>query len=927
MVTPFDSSLTSSTLDTWQDTNAGVGGSLGAYSFYTDPVGEGYDKIALTTLASQASDGGYFRVDTGMGSPSYTYIGLTQSLTSSTQTVGQNASSIDFGIKIEPGFLVWVVINGEETQVIGQYTPAVYTVIFDGTSGFAVFKNNSVVYTISLSQLQALGVNITLSNPLNLGFVSYSSDINIPFDAGGVTNLNLQIGNNGPLDPISDESSYTLDTVTGILNLSIKLSDTELPGDSYTIEQLDPFPVFRAVSSSDLTPVNGFLSLTTTNIGFIGADIVVTKISNTGVQSLPRTVTNKTLLHNGIHTAGVSLVDIVGTSYKSIALLLSGAYTGEGVTHIALIDPNLYTPSIESLGQLDATSHPPADILELDHGLAKFNILSNSTRLVVPGSIDASSPNVLNINPNVRKFSIYGGSIGTIFDVPAIESLSAAPFQNGTDANVTVDWLNDKTSTTFAVFTQDVVNTTFYRTDRLNLIAGYDSTKTSLNDVLTLTTPQNSTYYIFPVQTNTDNTIGFLSTGSSITLQGTSTPQNVPPYAPSVTLVDTATTPGSLIVEWVPLPGDDKGAESVSFTIAFKNTNGDVVKTVSSITQLSVTESDLPAGDYTFVLTSVSASGLTASTLDQQFTITGGGGSPTGGQGNTGSNGHNNMAAALEYRYPDWSVDVSQTQTITVLGEESGALTADETIVINVPLNKFKQCLAYKSTWDASLTGTEAGSQQPLPEVALRLAVDSAAAKTEIDAMFVKLKGSPTGALSSRTMDDDASATHDAFSKRLADGSVTFANSVFDSVDLPKVAIRSISEGEISAEELSTTLAKVTTANAPHKAYLEGLFEQAVAEGRVKKDDIASDEGAGWKAPSFAVGDSLSVLVKYNFKQTRVYEVDGLDSAGGNSAAKALTLTIGGATFTIQAGDDGKEDSEDTPGNSRTYEFKLVATA
>jgi hypothetical protein len=50
--------------------------------------------------------------------------------------------------------------------------------------------------------------------------------------------------------------------------------------------------------------------------------------------------------------------------------------------------------------------------------------------------------------------------------------------------------------------------------------------------------------------------------------------------------------------------------------------------------------------------------------------------------------------------------------------------------------------------------------------------------------------------------------------------------------------------------------------------------------------------------------------------------VDGQDSGNGNTAAKALTLTIGGSTFTIQVGADGSETSDEY---ARTYEIKLVA--
>ena len=72
------------------------------------------------------------------------------------------------------------------------------------------------------------------------------------------------------------------------------------------------------------------------------------------------------------------------------------------------------------------------------------------------------------------------------------------------------------------------------------------------------------------------------------------------------------------------------------------------------------------------------------------------------------------------------------------------------------------------------------------------------------------------------------------------------------------------------------------------------------------------------------MGDSISFKVTYNFEKKRQYELDGLDSGNGNSSAKALTLTIAGQTFEIKVGADGEETSD---AHSKSYAFKLVATA
>lgn len=342
--------------------------------------------------------------------------------------------------------------------------------------------------------------------------------------------------------------------------------------------------------------------------------------------------------------------------------------------------------------------------------------------------------------------------------------------------------------------------------------------------------------------------------------------------------------------------------------------------TSSDMLAESYTVTSLEGGTYDVQMEAVDDQGIqTASDVYGNVVIQGGGGGGGGG-GNNGGNGHN--MAELEYNYPDWEASVDQTNTITVLGEDSGALTVDETIVVNVPLSKLQECVVYDSNW-TPLTGEEVG-EQPLPKVAFRPS-ESYAAKSELDAMFAKLKDKGTGTVSARTFNDDAAASHDNFGKILITD-VSFSGSVLESEDLPKVAIRSIAEGDIAVEELTTTVASVTTSSTAHKAYLEGLFEQLVAADRIKLSDGAATD-ASWgpaKKPSLLAGDSLSFKIKYNFTKTREYEVDGLDAGNGNTEPKALTLTIGGSTFTIQVGADGSETSEPF---SRTYAIKMVATA
>lgn len=900
----------------WTNTNAGIdNGQNGDYVFYGGSNANGWDKLAIAQVVSEASSGAYATFDFS-GSAGFIRGGLTQRTPDTTITNGFPP----FDLILQSSFgLVRLYVNTTEITVLGASGGGKYTLIFDGASGVAVFYDNALLKTLTLAQLETYGVSLNLSSPLNVCVLGFTSNIQTTFSAGTYSSGNLKIGQGGVLDAISADSNIVLESTTGELTLKVKIPTGETASYSYEVAQLGGLPVTETVLSSTMASSGGFLSKTITNSDFVGANIQVVKVSENGIRSSPYTITTKIINHYDVQTYGVALTDGSGNPYKSIALLLGNTYISAGITHLAVIDPNLYTSSIQTAGQV-SLGVDPVSILPIVDGMVKLDIGVAGTALLLPGTLDTVDTNLLNINSNFPKFAVYGGSIQTIFDIAEIASLTAPAFQAGSSVDVTVTWAGATTSTSFAIFTQ-AITSLFYPAGSLATITGYYTSTESLNDILQVYAPPNNTYYIYPIQTDIGASVSLLTGGLTVSLTGTLWPPGAFPRAPVVDSIDTTTTPGTAIISWTQPAGDSNYADGIRFDALIKDENGTEVSNSQNVTPpISIPLAD---GNYELYMTAYSAEDTSTQSSPQTFSITGGGGGGGGGGGNTGGNGHNNMAA-LEYNYPSYAVDVSQTQTITVLGEDSSALTVDEVITINVPLAKFKECLAYKSSWDASLTGTEAGAQ-PLPEVALRMA-ESASAVDEINTAFAGLKGSPTGTLSSRTWADDASASHDCFSKRLADGSVVFDGSVFDSQDLPKVAIRSIVEGAITAEELSTTLAEVTTAQAAHKAYLEGLFEQAVAEGRVKKDDAASAKGTGWKCPSFAAGDSLSVKVKYTFKQSRVYEVDGLDS-NGNSATKALTLTIGGATFTIQTGDDGREESKVDAANERTYEIKLVATA
>lgn len=290
---------------------------------------------------------------------------------------------------------------------------------------------------------------------------------------------------------------------------------------------------------------------------------------------------------------------------------------------------------------------------------------------------------------------------------------------------------------------------------------------------------------------------------------------------------------------------------------------------------------------------------------------TGGGGG--GGGGNNGGNGHNNMAT-LELAYDGYSGLVSQTNTITVLGETRAALEADEVITVDVPLAKFKKVLKYSSEWNAALTGDQAG-EQPRPRVKFT-PTDAEAALTELVGMLDGIKQKGTGAAAGRKWADDASVDHQLFGAILLNR--TFTNSALDDDEVPRESIRKIVEGDLTVPDIDRTVTALDSqgAAATLKGQLESLFEQAVNAGRVKTTDAADGD---FKNPSFEIGDTMSFLVKYNFSKTRAYEVD--DEVVNPATAGRAMITVNGAPIELAAY------TEQSDAYHRTYEIKLRAVA
>jgi hypothetical protein len=269
-------------------------------------------------------------------------------------------------------------------------------------------------------------------------------------------------------------------------------------------------------------------------------------------------------------------------------------------------------------------------------------------------------------------------------------------------------------------------------------------------------------------------------------------------------------------------------------------------------------------------------------------------------------------AADLEFSYTGYSGAVTQTNTVTVLGEEGGALpSAFATITVHVTPQELSDALAYKGKW--AVSGDEEG-EQPRPEVQF-LPVTACGARLEQMYGLLNTKGSGAQDSDAREFLDSAGVTQERFGNLLL--KVAFENSWLDDDQLPREAIRKIVEGPIVSptglavagadsvvQDLSTTTAGAPTGTI---VLLHGLFEQAVAADKILGDGVTGANmgapqyaslGAGWKKAVFAEDDAISFLVKMTFQKTRDYEIDDEQTGegSGNTKTTAKNITYKDAT-------------------------------
>ena len=242
------------------------------------------------------------------------------------------------------------------------------------------------------------------------------------------------------------------------------------------------------------------------------------------------------------------------------------------------------------------------------------------------------------------------------------------------------------------------------------------------------------------------------------------------------------------------------------------------------------------------------------------------------------------MPAELYYT-STYAADANATNTLTVLGETSTGLTADQEIVVHVPASALKDALKFDPSWvkpannvlDAETLPTVTWDPKKLAD-----AMATTDGKTAEDRFLAKYKDQGKDAV----FDDDEANSLDTMQKWIAYVPPP-ANS--DIEKIPFEAIIKVVPGAVTAGKLgdSARLGNTTPVEtSDHASNVMALFEQALAAGRASEEANGNDGTGGGSAGvdagklSFVNGDSITVYVTYSLSKTVQVEVDSTTIAG-----------------------------------------------
>jgi hypothetical protein len=313
---------------------------------------------------------------------------------------------------------------------------------------------------------------------------------------------------------------------------------------------------------------------------------------------------------------------------------------------------------------------------------------------------------------------------------------------------------------------------------------------------------------------------------------------------------------------------------------------------------------------------------------------------------------------SLDYMF---STTAGQTYTYDILGEGVLPQTADESIILEVPLSTMNTVLTYSSSWYEAPGTSGSSGYQPHPAVVLRL---KTVVGEWLDALTDGLTGSSAG----------ASYAADASRLTVAGDNASSANTLvyhFQNIAgftyhdetalsptaetdyLSLIPVEAISRFQTS-DLITTPLSDVTgdlvavpspgvTGTEPGlPGAVQSLFEQAAAAGMVQVTTAGPDlqssaiAATGYvtladveaatahpDAPVYGVkweaGQSLGLFVRYDLQKDRRYVLSNVNGTTGST--EITTISFGGVEF-----DFAGELEKSTP-VSKTYQIVLKVVA
>jgi len=252
------------------------------------------------------------------------------------------------------------------------------------------------------------------------------------------------------------------------------------------------------------------------------------------------------------------------------------------------------------------------------------------------------------------------------------------------------------------------------------------------------------------------------------------------------------------------------------------------------------------------------------------------------------------MSSAFEFDY-DFSTSASETNTYTVFGETITPDSADQTLVVSVPLASLKSLLTVGNGWSDNVLAKIKAGEQIFPTLNLSLAgahdelvaIDTplrAFSDSEDKPMFGDSVSAPKDKKSLQAyLHDPAEMTSDDATKDWL-------------LSIPSIAIRKTEVSQQQAQALEEVIPPVEVLNSATEVSpssvagsVRGLFEQMVNANKVNSNDGSLD---------LVAGDSISFFVNYSLAKSYSYQIDTEVSSTAGTIG-AANFTIGGTAYSL----------------------------